>query len=105
MSRICGTLCYTGYLFYLGFFNYKKNLKEFALPNLKEFFNDNKINGYDISEVKEILLSFLKVTSLKMILTNVLLSFVLKQSSEEKGEYSLLIIFHFSKDFFLEPIE
>ena len=109
LSRICGTLCYTGYLFYLGFFKYKINLKEFALPNLKEFFNDNKINGYDISEVKEILFSFLKVTSLKMILTNcekVLLSFVLKQSNEEKGEYSFIVDnFSFFQRFLLEPIE
>ena len=91
------------------FFNYKINLKEFALPNLKEFFNDNKINGYDIREVKEILFSFLKVTSLKMILTNcekVLLSFVLKQSNEEKGEYSFIVDnFSFFQRFLLEPIE
>lgn len=35
LSRICGTLCYTGYLFYICFFKYKINLKEFALSNLK----------------------------------------------------------------------
>ena len=76
------------------FFKYKINLKEFALSNLKKFFKDNKINGYNISEVKEILFSFLKVTILTMILINcekVLLNFVIKQSNEEKGEYSFIV--------------
>ncbi len=91
------------------FFKYKINLKEFALSNLKKFFKDNKINGYNISEVKEILFSFLKVTILTMILINcekVLLNFVIKQSNEEKGEYSFIVDnFSFFQRFLLVPIE
>jgi hypothetical protein len=90
------------------FLNINK-FKRICFIKFKKFFKDNKINGYNICEVKEILFSFLKVTILKMILTNcekVLLNFVLKQSNEEKGEYSFIVDnFSFFQRFLLVPIE
>jgi hypothetical protein len=52
------------------------------------------LNGVDILPLKDILFQFIKLTILNMILSNcenIILSFVLKKTNEEKSEYSFII--------------
>ena len=108
LSRVIGSGLYSCYLYSLGIFKYKINLSKLFLPNLKQLLFSEKIDGIELAPAKEILFSFVKLTSLKMILTHcekTILSFVLHQSDEEKAEYSFVIEnFSFFTRFLLEPI-
>ena len=108
LSRVIGSGLYSSYLYSLGIFKYKINLGKLFLPNLKALLFNDKIDGIELGPAKDILFSFVKVTSLKMILQHcekTILSFVLHQSDEEKGEYSFVIEnFSFFTRFLLEPI-
>ena len=108
LSRVIGSGLYSSYLYSLGIFKYKINLGKLFLPNLKALLFNDKIDGIELAPAKDILFSFVKVTSLKMILQHcekTILSFVLHQSDEEKGEYSFVIEnFSFFTRFLLEPI-
>ena len=108
LSRVIGSGLYSSYLYSLGIFKYKINLGKLFLPNLKALIFNDKIDGIELAPAKDILFSFIKVTSLKMILQHgekTILSFVLHQSDEEKGEYSFVIEnFSFFTRFLLEPI-
>ena len=110
-SRILGSVCYLCYILYLGRFKYKLNFSNFIPTNFKMFLSKKEkyIDGIDISSLKDILFQFIKLTVLNMILSNcekLLLSFILKQSNEEKSEYSFIIEnFAIITRLLLKPIE
>ena len=110
-SRILGSVCYLCYILYLGRFKYKLNFSNFIPKNFKIFLNKKEkfIDGIDISSLKDILFQFIKLTVLNMVLSNcekLLLSFILKQSNEEKSEYSFIIEnFAIITRLLLKPIE
>lgn len=110
-SRILGSVCYLSYILYLGRFKYKLNFSNFIPTNFKIFLSKKEkyIDGIDISSLKDILFQFIKLTVLNMILSNcekLLLSFILKQSNEEKSEYSFIIEnFAIITRLLLKPIE
>ena len=109
-SRFLGSISYFCYIFYLGKIKYKIHFKNFIPENPKLFFEKNKIiNGVDISPLKEILFQFIKLTFLNMILSNcenLILSFVLQKSNEEKSEYSFIVEnFSIITRLLLKPIE
>ena len=94
-SRLLGSICYLIYLLYLGKFKYNIDFMKFIPKNIKIFFKkENNIDGINISPLKDIFFQFVKLTLLNMVLSNcenLILSFVVKQSNEEKGEYSFII--------------
>ena len=95
-ARFVGSFCYLCYFLYLGKFKYKLNFLEFIPKNVKIFFSkkDYLINGIDIRSLKSIFYQFVGLTLLNMVLSNcenVILSFVLKRSNEEKSEYSFIV--------------
>ena len=84
------------YFLYLGKLKYKIEFTKFIPTNYKIFFNKKEkiIDEIDISPLKDILFQFVKLTLLNMALSNsenLILSFVIKKSNEEKGEYSFII--------------
>jgi O-antigen/teichoic acid export membrane protein len=88
---------------------YKLKLKE-MIPKWDELFSqDKKTDEKDVDVVKEVLGSFVKSTLLKMVIQNcekVILSFVLDNTNEEKGEYSFVIDkFGLINGILLEPVE
>ena len=109
LSRIIGSIFYSSYLIYKGIFNYNINFKKFFFVNYKDIITKENINDIDASNAREILFSFIKSNLLKMILNyceQIILSFVIKESDEEKGEYSFIVEnFSFIIRFLLEPIE
>ena len=95
-ARFVGSFCYLCYFLILGKFKYKLNFINFIPRNIKIFFNkkENLIDDIDIRPLKNIFYQFIGLTLLNMILSNcenVILSFVLKRSNEEKSEYSFVV--------------
>ena len=95
-ARFVGSFCYLCYFLFLGKFKYKINFGVFIPKNIKIFFSKTEysINGIDIRVLKSIFYQFVGLTLLNMILSNcenVILSFVLKKSNEEKSEYSFIV--------------
>ncbi len=109
LSRIISSIFYSSFLIYKGIFIYKINYSKLFFGNFKEILTKDKIDNIDVTSAREILYTFIKATGLKMILNyceQIILSFVIKQSNEEKGEYSFIIEnFSFIIRFLLEPIE
>jgi len=95
-ARFVGSFCYLCYFLFLGKFKYHLNFWEFIPKNIKIFFSKKEylINDIDIRVLKSIFYQFVGLTLLNMVLSNcenVILSFVLKKSNEEKSEYSFIV--------------
>ena len=95
-ARFVGSFCYLCYFLYLGKFKYKLKFLEFIPKNVKIFFSkkDYLLDGIDIRSLKSIFYQFVGLTLLNMVLSNcenIILSFVLKKSNEEKSEYSFIV--------------
>ena len=109
LSRIISSIFYSSFLIYKGIFIYKINYSKLIFTNYKDILTKDKIDNIDVSSAREILYTFIKATGLKMILNyceQIILSFVIKESNEEKGEYSFIVEnFSFIIRFLLEPIE
>ena len=95
-ARFVGSFCYLCYFLFLGIFKYKINYAKFIPKNIKIFFSKKEyfIDGIDICPLKSIFYQFVGLTLLNMVLSNcenVILSFVLKKSNEEKSEYSFIV--------------
>ena len=92
LSRIIGSSVYISFIFSLGYFKYKLNFYNF-IP--KDFGNlivgKTTINGINLLYLREILFQFIKLNLLNLVLSrcqNVVLSFVIKSSDDEKSDYS-----------------
>ena len=109
LSRIIGSSVYISYIFSLGYFKYKLNFYNF-IP--KDFGNlivgKTAINGINLLYLREILFQFIKLNLLNLVLSrcqNVVLSFVIKSSDDEKSDYSFISQnYGLITRFLLEPI-
>ena len=94
LSRIIGTSVYISYIFSLGFFKYKLNFNLFIPKDFTSLvFQKFTKNGINSSYLREIYSQFIKLNLLNFILMkcqNLILSFILKCSSEEKSDYSFI---------------
>ena len=109
LSRIIGSSVYISFIFSLGYFKYKLNFYNF-IP--KDFGNlivgKTTINGINLLYLREILFQFIKLNLLNLVLSrcqNVVLSFVIKSSDDEKSDYSFISQnYGLITRFLLEPI-
>ena len=95
-ARFFGSFSYLCFFLCLGKFKYKLNFGGFIPRNIQIFLNrkENIIDGIDIKPLKSIYYQFVGLALLNMVLSNcenVILSFVLKKSNEEKSEYSFIV--------------
>ena len=109
LSRIVGTTVYISYIFSLGVFKYKLNFYNFIPRDIKYLVCGTEIkNETNIAYLREILYQFLKLNLLNLILSrcqNVVLSFVVKSTDEEKSDYSFISQnYGLITRFLLEPI-
>ena len=109
LSRIIGTTVYLSYIFSLGFFKYKLNFYEFIPKYYKSLiFEKMTINGINLLYLREIIYQFIKLNLLNFILSrfqNVVLSFIIKSSDEEKSDYYFISQnYGLITRFLLEPI-
>ena len=109
LSRIVGTTVYISYIFSLGVFKYKLKFSNFIPRDIKYLVCGTEIkNETNIAYLREILYQFLKLNLLNLILSrcqNVVLSFVVKSTDEEKSDYSFISQnYGLITRFLLEPI-
>ena len=109
LSRIVGTTVYISYIFSLGVFKYKLKFSNFIPRDIRYLVCGNEIkNETNIAYLREILYQFLKLNLLNLILSrcqNVVLSFVVKSTDEEKSDYSFISQnYGLITRFLLEPI-
>ena len=109
LSRIIGSTVYISYIFLLGYFKYQLNFYNFIPTDIgKLIFGKNTINGINLLYLREILFQFIKLNLLNLVLSrcqNVVLSFVVKSSYEEKSDYSFISQnYGLITRFLLEPI-
>ena len=94
LSRIIGSSVYILFIFGLGIFKYKLNFCEFMPKNIKSLLLDKTANnGTNLLYMREILYQFIKLNLINLILArcqNLILSFVIKSSDEEKSDYSFV---------------
>jgi len=94
LSRIIGSSVYITFIFCLGFFKYKLNFGSFIPKEIKSFiFGQKAKNGTNLLYLREILYQFIKLNFINLILSrcqNLILSFVIKSSEEEKSDYSFV---------------
>ena len=109
LSRVIGTTVYFTYIFCLGAFRYKLDFTKFVPTNIRYLICGKEImNETNILYLREILYQFLKLNLLNLILSrcqNVVLSFVVKSTDEEKSDYSFISQnYGLITRFLLEPI-
>ena len=109
LSRIIGTTVYISYIFCLGVFKYKLNFFNYIPTNYKTLiFGKETNNGINILYLREVLYQFIKLNLLNLILSrcqNMVLSFIVKNSDEDKSDYSFIYQnYNLISRFLLEPI-
>ena len=110
-SRLLGSIFYLIYFLILGKFKYNLDFVKFIPKTFSFLLNKEEkiIDGVNISPLKEVLFQFVKLSLLNMVLSNcenLILSFVLKNTNEEKGEYSFILEnFSIITRLILKPIE
>ena len=94
LSRVIGSTVYIIYIFSLGVFKYKLNFFEFIPRDIKSLiYEKSSINGTNLIYLREVLYQFIKLNLINLILSrcqNLILSFVIKSSDEEKSDYSFV---------------
>ena len=108
LSRIIGSIVYILFNLFLGIFKYKINLLNFFRINIKSLIVDKSLNNINLIYLREILYQFIKLNLLNLILSkcqNLVLSFILRSSDEEKSDYSFISQnYILITKFLLEPI-
>jgi hypothetical protein len=109
LSRIIGSTVYISYIFSLGIFKYKLNFFNFIPRDFKALiYGKSNVNGINILYLREIIYQFIKLNLLNFILSrcqNVILSFIMKSTDEEKSDYSFISQnYGLITRFLLEPI-
>ena len=109
LSRVCGSSVFISYNLFLGIFKYKLNFMNFIPRNIKSLIYEKKSNSdINLIYMREILYQFLKLNILNLVFSkcqNLVMSFFMKSSDDEKSEYSLISenYKHITK-FLVEPI-
>ena len=109
LSRFIGTTVYISYILLLGIFKYKLNFFNFIPRDYKSLvYGKSNLNGINLFHLREILYQFIKLNLLNFILSrcqNVILSFIMKSTDEEKSDYSFITQnYGLITRFLLEPI-
>ena len=108
LSRIIGSLVYLLYILYLGYFKYKIDFKDFIPKDIGLLCRGKVKNEINIEYLRAVLFQFVRLNLLNLIIQNcegVILSFVIKNTEEEKSEYSFVSQnFALLLRFFYEPI-
>ena len=109
LSRIIGSSVYILYILALGIFKYKLNFYDYIPKDFKSLIlGKASINGINIIYLREVLYQFIKLNLLNLILSkcqNLVLSFVIKSTDEEKSDYSFISQnYSLISRFLLEPI-
>ena len=94
LSRIFGSSVYILFILFTGIFKYNLNFSKFIPFNIKSLiFDKSSNNGINLSYLREIFYEFIKLNLLNLILSksqNLVLSFFIKISDEEKSDYSFI---------------
>ena len=108
LSRIIGSLVYLSYISYLGYFKYNINFRDF-IPKDIGLLIKGKIKGeINVKYLRVVLFQFIRLNLLNLIIQNcegLILSFAIKNSEEEKSDYSFVSQnFSLLLRFFIEPV-
>ena len=108
LLRIIGSLVYLSYISYLGYFKYKINFRDF-IPKDIGLLIKGKIKGeINVKYLRVVLFQFIRLNLLNLIIQNcegLILSFAIKNSEEEKSDYSFVSQnFSLLLRFFIEPV-
>ena len=108
LARTTGSIVYLSYIFYLGFYKYKVDFKDFIPKDINLLLRGKVKNDINIAYLRAVLFQFMRLNLLNLIIQNcegLVLSFVVKNSEEEKSDYSFVAQnFSLLLRFFVEPV-
>ena len=108
LSRIIGSLVYLLYILYLGYFKYKINYKDFIPKDISLLIKGKIKDDINLQYLRAVLFQFIRLNLLNLIIQNcegLILSFVIKNTEEEKSDYSFVSQnFSLVLRFLIEPI-
>ena len=108
LARITGSIVYLSYILYLGFHKYKIDFKDFIPRDINLLLRGKIKNDINIEYLRAVLFQFMRLNLLNLIIQNcegLVLSFIVKNSEEEKSDYSFVAQnFSLVLRFFVEPV-
>ena len=108
LARTTGSIVYLSYILYLGFYKYKVDFKDFIPKDINLLLRGKVKNDINIAYLRAVLFQFMRLNLLNLIIQNcegLVLSFVVKNSEEEKSDYSFVAQnFSLLLRFFVEPV-
>lgn len=108
LSRIIGSFVYSLYILYLGYFKYKIDFKNFIPKDIRILIFGAYRDDINVKYLRAVLFQFFRINLLNLIILNcegLILSFVIKNTEEEKSDYSFVSQnFSLFLRFFVEPI-
>ena len=108
LARTTGSIVYLSYIFYLGIHKYKIDFKDFIPKDINLLLRGKVKNDINIAYLRAVLFQFMRLNLLNLIIQNcegLVLSFVVKNSEEEKSDYSFVAQnFSLLLRFFVEPV-
>ena len=108
LSRIIGSLVYLSYISYLGYFKYKINFSDFIPKDICLLVKGKMKGEINVKYLRLVLFQFIRLNLLNLIIQNcerLILSFAIKNSEEEKSDYSFVSQnFSLLLRFFIEPV-
>ena len=108
LSRIIGSFVYLLYILYLGYFKYKIDFKNFIPKDIGLLIFGTYKDEINVKYLRAVLFQFFRINLLNLIILNcegLILSFVIKNTEEEKSDYSFVSQnFSLFLRFFVEPI-
>ena len=108
LSRIIGSFVYSLSILYLGYFKYKIDFKNFIPKDIRILIFGAYRDDINVKYLRAVLFQFFRINLLNLIILNcegLILSFVIKNTEEEKSDYSFVSQnFSLFLRFFVEPI-
>ena len=108
LSRVTGSLVYLSYITYLGYYKYKINFRDFIPKDIGLLIRGKIKDEINLQYLRVVLFQFVRLNLLNLIIQNcegLILSFVIKNSEEEKSDYSFVAQnFSLLLRFFIEPV-
>ena len=107
LARTTGSIVLS-YILYLGFYKYKVDFKDFIPKDINLLLRGKVKNDINIAYLRAVLFQFMRLNLLNLIIQNcegLVLSFIVKNSEEEKSDYSFVAQnFSLVLRFFVEPV-
>ena len=108
LARTTGSIVYLSYILYLGFHKYKIDFKDFIPKDIFLLLRGKVKNDINLEYLRAVLFQFMRLNLLNLIIQNcegLVLSFIVKNSEEEKSDYSFVAQnFSLLLRFFVEPV-